>query len=382
MSVGRVKGVACRAAALWWAGLVLWPLLSMALSPIPLPESSASPKWDGPQFFVADKAGRVSLLRGRTLQVFPVRKTGNLGEPARLKATMAWEDDLSNAALDGSGSQWLLQSFKATRWFVDGQEKSLPPLDWLPGAVGFRRDEPIVAAIPFHIGATKIDPGVTPPWLMARSGESWQALVEAEGLTAGEALAGLKVGKLNDYQAEWTACLLSDAAGKLWVARVYAYRLQRFSPGGRLLGEWRVGEGKVQSRAEADKGPVEIRVHGTGRDAVAAPGREPEKKPYFGFTAEAAILAATMGPGGTIYLLTRAPEGVASLDRFDPGTGRLERSPLSIKIPGRATLAAGKDALYLADYNGRGGRWRIPWPAVEQARWKKVRVEGNQVSEE
>jgi hypothetical protein len=144
-----------------------------ALDPLPLPASGASRQWDGPQFVAADRSGHVFLLRTRTLQVYPVEKTGALGEPERLEATLAVTGEVQNAALDASGSQWLIQTFGAVHLFADRKEKALPRLAWLPNSVGFRRDEPIVAVLPVVVGTRQGGLGDTPPWLVRPSGEQW-----------------------------------------------------------------------------------------------------------------------------------------------------------------------------------------------------------------
>ena len=51
---------------------------------------------------------------------------------------------------------------------------------------------------------------------------------------------------------------------------------------------------------------------------------------------------------------------------------RRPRIPLALQLPGRATLAAGKKGLYLAAWNGRGGRWMLGWDALEVASWTPV----------
>ena len=94
---------------------------------------------------------------------------------------------------------------------------------------------------------------------------------------------------------------------------------------------------------------------------------------FFGFTAEPSILALTAAADGKIYLLARNQEGACVLDRLDPALSQLERLPLSLQFKGRATIAAGKEALYVVAYNGREGRWRIPWLSLEQAAWKKLK---------
>ena len=73
-----------------------------------------------------------------------------------------------------------------------------------------------------------------------------------------------------------------------------------------------------------------------------------------------------------MYLFTDTADGGAALDRYDRTRAVLERVPLSLKLKDRPSLAAGRDGLYLAAWSGIGGRWRISWDLLEQARWKKV----------
>jgi hypothetical protein len=192
-----------------------------------------------------------------------------------------------------------------------------------------------------------------------------------KGLTAGQAAEGLKNGKLNDYVAKWGAWLAGDRSGRLWVGRSYAYRIERFSPGGRQLLALSVA-GDVREREKSK--PQEITLNAGGRDATAPGKAAEEKRSFFGFTAEPAILALTEAADGRIYLLARNKEGACVLDRLDPTLSQLERLPLSIQLKGRATIAAGKDALYVVAYNGREGRWRIPWLSLEQVAWKKLKI--------
>jgi len=84
------------------------------------------------------------------------------------------------------------------------------------------------------------------------------------------------------------------------------------------------------------------------------------------------VLDLTEGPDGRLYLLVRLPDGATALDRFDASTGRLERVTLQWKTVGTYTVAAGRDALYIAAFRGNGGRWKLSWEALEQARWKPV----------
>ena len=99
------------------------------------------------------------------------------------------------------------------------------------------------------------------------------------------------------------------------VGRSYAYRVERFSPGGRQLLALTVAGGV---REPVKSSPQEITVKAGGRDATT-PGKDAEeKRSYFGFTAEPTILALTEAPDGKIYLFARNKDGACVLDRLDP----------------------------------------------------------------
>jgi hypothetical protein len=131
--------------------------------------------------------------------------------------------------------------------------------------------------------------------------------------------------------------------------------------------------GKV--RKPQDSKGIEIDFKGS-TDATRAPRQE--KATYTAFTAPSIIEALTEGQDGRMYLFVHTADGGTALDRYDQGRNVLERIPLSLKLKDqRPTLAAGRDGLYLAAWSGDGGRWRISWDRLEQARWKKV--EGSKI---
>jgi hypothetical protein len=80
----------------------------------------------------------------------------------------------------------------------------------------------------------------------------------------------------------------------------------------------------------------------------------------------------TDGRDGRMCFLVVPAGGGAALDRFDPVRGVVERALLQWKAEGDISMAAGKDALYLAPADAAKGRWRISWESLEQAQWKKV----------
>jgi hypothetical protein len=201
--------------------------------------------------------------------------------------------------------------------------------------------------------------------------DRWEELVELRGVTVPDILEKLKTGEFNDTVADVSVFLLGDQQGRLWAAWEYSYRLQRFSPAGRSLFELSVAGGRVQKKAES-KG-VEIRRSNPAQNPTEAT-RNPleEKATRFNFTARQAILDFAEGRDRRLYLLVQQSDGQAALDRYDSVQGILERVPLQLKAQGRFTLAAGKDALYIAAWNGKQGRWRISWDLLDQASWQEV----------
>ncbi|MFL6196191.1 MAG: hypothetical protein ACJ75H_18570, partial [Thermoanaerobaculia bacterium] len=107
--------------------------------------------------------------------------------------------------------------------------------------------------------------------------------------------------------------------------------------------------------------------------AEVQPGERKGFQPFLGVLK---ISDLAEGLDHRIYLLTQGTKG-ASLDRYDPAEGSLKRIELGLALPGNATLAAGRDALYLAAHSGGGGRWRIPWEELDNAKWQAVPLKGS-----
>ena len=125
----------------------------------------------------------------------------------------------------------------------------------------------------------------------------------------------------------------------------------------------------------------EVKLHGDhDNPSEATRDGRTEKATYFPFTGQNAILGLSQGRDGCFYFLVRTKEGGVALDRYDSGRVVLERLPLKFETEGSLSIAAGRDALYLAAWNGRKGRWRIAWDDLEQARWQ--RVEGARIDDD
>jgi hypothetical protein len=326
------------------------PKASKAIQPLPALDG---PTWDGPQFVRADRKGNVLLFRGNAFEVYPETENGALGEPQRLKATASTSTLVLDAVLSQGGDQWLVYADMGVRLFVDGKEKIVPALPWRPWSISFLRDAPVVAVIPIQIGEIGRDlkdVGAV-PWLLSLGNGKWETLAEHRKLT-GKDLAK-KDRDQNAFVAETAIFMKADHEGKLWVGRQYAYQAERWSASGRPLVKIVVDGGKVEEKKIRES-------------------TEESAKNYRVFKAKPAILDLVEGTDHRLYLLVARPDGALVLDRYDPVRSVLERVPLDLKKSGRFSLAAGRDGLYLAAWNGRQGRWRIAWEALEEGGWEEI----------
>lgn len=332
-----------------------------AAEPAPAPKSIrpepalAGPSWEGAQFVRADRKGRVFLFRGGTFEVYPQAANGALGEPARLEATAEQAVMVLDAVLSPAGDQWLVLADTGARLFVNGKEKTLPLLHWRPWSVAFLRNTPMVAVVPIPVGGVSQDfENLSEvPWVYSLGNGQWETVVEQRGLTGTDVVQALRENR--DLVARSAVFMSADHAGKLWVGRQYAYRVERWSASGSPLDEITVDGGKVEERRYSEES--------TAKDP----------KNYRRFTAKPAVRDLVEGTDHRMYFLVSKPDGELVLDRYDPALAVLERVPLDLpKKSSRFTLAAGKDGLYLAAWNGRDGRWRILWETLEEAVWKEV----------
>jgi hypothetical protein len=324
-----------------------------------------TPTWSGPQKVQADKAGHVFLLRTDTLEVYPVGKGGRLGEPSKLEAASPINAPVLDAAMGPGGpGDWLLRLPMEVHWFVDGKEKPLPRLIWRPWGVGYVRSTPVVSVLPLHApanGTVVIQHGkeesTSAPVVMALAGDRWSPLIET---------AWPEQRDINSMTETCARLLLGDRAGKLWSARTYGYVLERYSPAGRPLSKVLVDKGKAEHLAAKDvKAPAEVRQED-----------RPHFKPFLGVFK---ISDLAEGFDHRIYLLVQPGNGEAGvyLDRYDPTQSLLERVTLGVELKGMATLAVGRDGLYMAGHGGDQGRWRVSWEVLDLAEWKHVMTDSD-----
>jgi hypothetical protein len=244
-------------------------------------------------------------------------------------------------------------------------------LQWPAQSIGFRRDTPIVAVLPLPLGtsAEQARKMGNPPRLVQLDKDRWSTFVESQEGTMAEIL-DREPGGLNDSIAEASVSMVSDRQGRLWLAPRYAYRLERFSPTGRLLSSLLVDGGKV--RKKGDSRGIEIQRKPTQNPSSATRSPAQEKASFFPFTAEAVLHGVAEGRDGRLYLLVREAGGGLAVDRYDAVQALLERVPITARFDGSLTMAAGRDGLYIAAHQARAGRWAISWEALEQAAWKKI----------
>jgi hypothetical protein len=352
------------------------PRAAGAIEPEPLPKSDAAPTWTGQQFVQADRAGNVYFLRTDTFAIYRLTKQKTFDEPVRLETVVDRPGSVYSAAMSLSGDRWLVQDAKSARLFSEGKEQPVPPLPYKPWSVAFLRDSPLVAVVPLFIrgGSIDIQKLGDAPWFLRLGRDQWDPVVTLKGVSSPELL---KKNLLNQAIAENAAFMAGDRQGKLWVARQYAYHVQKMTASGRALLDITVDGGKV--RKPQDTKGIEISLKGpTDNPTEATQNPRQERGTYTAFTAPSTIEAITEGQDGRIYLFVHTEDGGSALDRYDSGRNVLSRIPLSLKLKDqRPSLAAGRDGLYLAAWSGDGGRWRISWERLEQAHWKKV--EGSKI---
>jgi hypothetical protein len=341
----------------------------------PLPVAESTPLWRGPQFVQADSQGRVFVLNGESLELFQVVAGDKLASRGRLEASgsVAGEPAVSRqAVMSTAGDVWLLlDSSGKVRLFRGGKEKYLPQTVWIASALAAPRGTPLLAVKPGQAVqgrdmGTQGDPGhppAKPPFVLQMGESEWETLVQGDFLRLGSTKASIG----SEIRAGSEVWMVAEADGTLWIAHRNAYRLQRYSPLGKLKDEIVVGDGAVKwaERSAEDWKKLE---------ATAKENKFPfSRSGVSPFQETAVTRSLTVGRDGRVYLLVETPKGLA-LDRFDPDPARqvLERVTLGGLDSGRYSMASGRQGLYVAALLGDGGRWRLPWESLEAAKWQPV----------
>lgn len=329
-----------------------------------MPAPITGPSWSGPQFLQADRSGDVFVLRADdTLAVYPLLPGGRFGEPSRLQRTSVLNGAVNYACMSAEGD-WLLSASNDLYLFDDGQEKPIPALSWLLTSVALdRRGQPIAGVVPVRFGP--MEETRFPPLVLKADTRDWETLLEAPLARPVPGREGSDVLFANHS----TRLAIDPVRGNLWVARPFAGRVARVSPGGRPELELVLGEGRPSYQED------QVAVQERFEAKVAKSGYRPSKgTKLVAFTARQIIRGLTVDRHGTLYVLhgsSREPDRLL-LTRYDSVRGVPESVPIRLATSGDVNLAAGRDGLYMATVYSTGGRWRIDWQALEEAPWTET----------
>jgi len=346
---------------------------------VPLPVAPEI-TWEGTQFVGADPDGEVFVLRGMTLESYPVIDEVGLGEArplveggtggggAAAGPSVTSERPIHRAAM-GKEGEWVVLHGPALRWFRHGEEEPSPPSLGRATAVALSKGRPVVAVVPMPAGFSTLQGDAGPATLARWSGDDWTPLVEAEE-------EEIEVDGAADLMAPFSSHLAADSEGDLWVARQYSYEIRHHASGGRELTSITLDEGDPRVLDEDDEEVEEMRAFLAAE--AEKMGREAGKKGTVRIVVNRSrpvIAALAEGGDGRLYVL-RPPFGDASpgwsLDRFDVAGRSLERTSLALDGQGSMSMVAGKDGLYVAAFSAGAGRWLLPWAALEAAAWEPV----------
>jgi hypothetical protein len=301
------------------------------------------------------------------LKVYPVHEDGSFGEAFSLTGAQP-SSEVSAAAMSRTGDRWLVAWGGQAALFQDGKARNIPAPGWLVASAAFAGDDLLVSVLPIKAapgpagGRQKL--AALPVVLHLDSNQGWVPVIERP--FEKRKATGSSRDPMDQMFAEHTTRVLPDGR-KLWALWPFSYVLKRYSPSGHPEMEVVVGEGEPKfTDGQAEQKKLEEKLKREGYDTQEA---------QFGaFTGKRMLQGAALGRDGHLYLVV-SPEAAGdsfALDRLDIATGVVERAPLQMSAGSELTLAAGRDALYLATTNGSGGRWKIDWNALEKIAWKKV----------
>lgn len=329
-------------------------------------EGESSPTWPEFQFVQADSKGRVFILRGQPLSVYRVKSTEVLDRPVQFETIGEGPAPAARATMSASGGAWLVRSQRTPELFLfrSGKQVQVPSCDWRVTSVGFAGETPLVGVNPALVRkpGPAFERPATPPLLLELAGDSWRPF-------ASEPFSDEEEVDRQTYMFWRSALVHSPKSGKVWLAREYRDRVERWSPGGRLLDEFTIGAGRPAALPEARLAAANHEM----QERVKALGLRPDAKVYVVATARV-FQALAEGPDGKLYLFV-SPEildGQVALDRIDPVGRTWERLRVAVaNADDIATMAAGSDGLFLAASRGDRGRFFVSWPELEAARWER-----------
>lgn len=319
------------------------------------------------QVIQADKHGRVAVLRRTTLEVYELTGSGKLLAKGRLGKDRSFSPKGydARAVMSPDGDEWVVYTKPNYLYIFQGDEMTAIEAPWEVSGLAADGGDLLLALAPAEMTTTS--PSMLRltalPLLQQWDGSRWSTLVEGpfpwgppEGVNSAE------------FMRSYSALLALTPEHKLWMANEFAYHLRRFSPSGALQEDLTVGGGKVvwSERTEEEWAKAEAAAKKGGMAGWSRRSLSPVR-------AETALRGMTVGRDGAVYLLAETKQGLA-LDRYQPYLLSLDRVLLKgiEPPPGRLTLAAGKEGLYIAGFAGRDGIWRIDSEDLEKADWKPV----------
>lgn len=359
------------------AALVAVPAAAAAFAPARVQPSETLPAEElGWQFVFADKRGRLTLARGEPLHIRSLATSGEVGAPVVPDLTTVATGPVRKAAMSADGGTFLLLAGGKDLVLVRGDDVE-PVSDprWKPSSIGMHGDQLLLGVHPVLTGrpAAGFRMPPTPPLVLAYDGRRWSTLLDEPLPEAAEMDPQFR------NVVDRTTVFAAAPADDLWIADHYRYRIRRLTAAGREKLELTIGDAEPWFRDEeelAEEGvrcELERRAAKTGHRAAAV-----------AFTGKPAIAGLPEGRDGLLYVVVAAGfDGArAQLHRFDPANLTLERVPLDFDFPGRLTLAAASDGLWIAAARQRHELWRLPWEEIATAEWvpvEAVRVDGVEV---
>jgi hypothetical protein len=344
------------------------PAQYSSLEAVPLADPAPKAWGAGHQFLQADKDGRIFLLRKDTLDLYGLSVGGRWIPKGRLVKDESFlvKPPVLDAAMSPSGDAWVLFSMPNRLYVFQHGDVETLEAPWLVSAVSIGEGEPLVSVAPGEMSSAS--PSVlrlkAPPLLQRWDGKRWETL--ADGRFLGDQPDGVTYGE--HMRGEFSTFLASTPERRLWMADEFAYHLRRFSPSGALEDELSVGGGKVvwSERTEEEWAKTEAAARKGGMAGWSRRWLSPMR-------AETTFRGMTVGRDGALYLLVQTKQGLA-LDRYQPSLLSLDRVLLKglEPAPGRLTMAAGMDGLYIAGFAGRDGIWRIDSEDLEKTEWHTV----------
>jgi hypothetical protein len=229
-----------------------------------------------------------------------------------------------------------------------------------------QRDQPVLGVLPMAVGRPQgTRRPAAPPLLLKYDGRGWGTQVEAtfprRSPKQRDPFSGLF--------ADRTVRIVPDVKGRLWVAYPYTGRITRLTPGGKSDLELVIGKGE----AEFPKDDAEIQAR--FQDRLRREGSLGDGSAGL-FTAKLALRGMASRDGVLYFVLASSAAGKGTLlARYDPGRSIVEAAPLHVgHYEGELSMAAGKEALFLAAVEGTDGRWQLSWDEIDQAPWEVLSI--------